>query len=100
MSVNRVRPDDFFITAYFIASGNRLHLIHYSDAQKRELQLTIPRSFELPLSEMESFLNEGPAQINTRDVSALPPPLATYTRQLGCDNAAYVPILQKGNLRG
>jgi GAF domain-containing protein len=35
-----------------------------------------------------------------RDAAALPPPLASYTRQLGCEAAAYVPVLQKGQLRG
>lgn len=100
MSVNQVNTDDFFITAYFIASGNRLHLIHYSDGQRQGSQATVPLSFEIPLSEIESFLDEGPVQMNMRDPSALPPPLASYTRQLGCEAAAYVPVLQKGQLRG
>ncbi len=62
--------------------------------------MTIPRGIELSLSEMESFLEEGPVQINLQDTSSLPPPLAVYTRQLGCEAAAYVPILYKGKLRG
>lgn len=100
MNVNGVKTDEFFITAYFIASGNRLHLIHHADGLKHEMQVTMPRSFELPLGEVQSFLDEGPVQMHLRDASSIPPPLAAYTRQLGCDTAAYVPIFQKGQLRG
>jgi len=100
MSDNRVRIDEFFITAYFIASGNRLHLIHHADGQKHATQITIPRSVELPLSEVQSFLDEGPVQLDLRDATSIPPPLAALTRQLGCEAAAYVPIVQKGQLRG
>src|SRR5215207_2369632 len=92
--------DDFFITAYFTASGNSLQLVQYSDLQRYELQATIPRAMELSLREMESFLMDGPVHVDMRDAASLPPPLAAYTRQLGCEAAAYVPILQKGQLRG
>ncbi|MBN2117628.1 MAG: GAF domain-containing protein [Anaerolineales bacterium] len=98
MTAKRLNNDPFFITAYFIASGNSMELVQYSDPQRYEA--TIPRGVELSLSDMESFLNEGAVQINLQDASALPPPLAVYTRQLGCEAAAYVPILQKGQLRG
>ncbi|HEX2994105.1 MAG TPA: GAF domain-containing protein [Anaerolineales bacterium] len=97
MSAQRLNTN-FFITAYFIASGNSLQLVQYSDPQRYEA--TIPRGVELSLSDMESFLNDGAVQINLQDASSLPPPLAAYTRQLGCEAAAYVPILQKGKLRG
>src|SRR5512134_2958578 len=98
MSAKHLNNDPFFITAYFIASGNSLELVQYSDPQRYEA--TIPRGVELSLSAMETFLNEGAVQINVQDVSALPPPLETYTRQLGCETAAYVPILHRGRLRG
>ena len=99
MSAKRLSNDTFFITAYFIGSGNSLELVQYSDPQRYEA--TIPRGVELSLSDMESFLKDGAVQINLQqDVSSLPPPLALYTRQLGCEAAAYVPILQKGKLRG
>ena len=98
MSAKRLNNDPFFITAYFMASGNSMELVQYSDPQRYEA--TIPRGVELSLSDMESFLNDGAVQINLQDASALPPPLAVYTRQLGCEAAAYVPILQKGQLRG
>jgi GAF domain-containing protein len=98
MSAKHLHNDPFFITAYFIASGNSLELVQYSDPQRYEA--TIPRGVELSLSAMESFLNEGAVQINLQDTSSLPPPLAVYTRQLGCEAAAYVPILHKGQLRG
>ena len=100
MSDNRVVIDDFFITAYFIASGNRLHLIHHAAGQRHAMQNTIPRSIELPLGEVQSFLDEGPVQLGLHDASSIPPPLFAFTRQLGCESAAYVPILQKGQLRG
>ncbi|HSK89235.1 MAG TPA: GAF domain-containing protein [Anaerolineales bacterium] len=98
MSAKHLNSDPFFITAYFIASGSSLELVQYSDPQRYEA--TIPRGVELSLSAMESFLNEGAVQINLQDTSSLPPPLAVYTRQLGCEAAAYVPILHKGQLRG
>lgn len=98
MSAKRLNNDPFFITAYFIASGNTLQLVQYSDPQRYEM--TIPRGTELSLQEMESFLDDGPIRINLQDASSLPPPLAVYTRQLGCEAAAYVPILHKGKLRG
>src|SRR5690349_21954521 len=94
--------NQFFITAYFIVSGNRLHLVQYSDPQAQQIQTTIPRGIELSLSlsELESVLNAGPVQLDLRETSSLPPPLVAYPRQLGCKTAAYVPILQKGQLRG
>jgi GAF domain-containing protein len=99
MSAKRLNNDPFFITAYFIANGSNLQLVQYSDPQRYEM--TIPRGIELSLSEMESFLDEGPVQINLQqDASSIPPPLSLYTRQLGCEAAAYVPILYKGKLRG
>ena len=94
--------DQFFITVYFIASGNRLHLVQYSDPQGRQVQTTVPRGMELSLSltEIESVFVAGPVQLDLRETSSLPPPLIAYPRQLGCKTAAYVPILQKGQLRG
>lgn len=100
MSAKRLTTDPFFITAYFLASGNCLQLVQYSDPLRYEMQATIPRGVELSLSAMEKFLNDGPVQTDLQDTSSLPPPLAIYTRQLGCEAAAYVPILQKGQLRG
>jgi GAF domain-containing protein len=92
----------FFITVYFIASGNRLHLVQYSDPDGSQVQTTIPRGVELSLSltEIESVFNAGSILVELRETSSLPPPLTTYPRQLGCKAAAYVPILQKGQLRG
>jgi len=98
MSAMHLNNGSFFITAYFIASGNSLELVQYSDPQRFEA--TIPRGVELSLSAMESFLVDGAVQINLQDASSLPPPLEVYTRQLGCESAAYVPILHKGKLRG
>jgi GAF domain-containing protein len=92
----------FFITVYFIVSGNRLHLVQYSDPQGQQVQTTVPRGMELSLSltEIESIFVAGPVQVDLREASSLPPPLMAYPRQLGCQTAAYVPILQKGQLRG
>jgi GAF domain-containing protein len=92
----------FFITVYFIVSGNRLHLVQYSDPQGQQVQTTVPRGIELSLSltEIESIFVAGPVQLDLRESSSLPPPLIAYPRQLGCKTAAYVPILQKGQLRG
>jgi hypothetical protein len=100
MSSHRAKTDDFFITAYFIASGNRLHLVHYADGQRHEAPVTMPRNIELPFSEVQSFLDEGPVRKDLRDASYIPTALAALTRQWGCGAAAYVPILQKGQLLG
>jgi hypothetical protein len=94
--------NQFFITAYFIVSGKRLQLIQSSGPQSQEGQTTIPRGIDISLSllEVESLFHAGPLQVDLRVASALPPPLIAYPRQLGCKAAAYVPILQKGQLRG
>jgi len=94
--------NQFFITVYFIASGNRLQLVQYADPQGQQVQTTVPRGIELslPVTEIESVFVAGPVQVDLREASSLPPPLVAYPRQLGCKAAAYVPILQRGQLRG
>ena len=86
----------FFATAYFITSGNQLQLVHYSDP----IQKTVPLKAEFPLVDMEQFFRGGPVLVTLQNASSLPTSLAEYTRELGCESAAYVPILQKGQLRG
>jgi GAF domain-containing protein len=94
--------NQFFITIYFIVSGNRLHLVQSAYPHGQQVQTTIPRGIEpsLSLIGIESFFKDGPIQVDLRETSSLPPPLLAYPRQLGCKTAAYVPILQKGQLRG
>jgi GAF domain-containing protein len=88
------------ITAYFIAEANRLRLVQFSDTHGRDAQVINPRGTELSLSEMEAYLKGGVVRVDLRDTSSLPPPLIAYTGRLGCVMAAYVPILQDGQLRG
>jgi GAF domain-containing protein len=90
----------FFITVYFIVAGNRLQVVQYLDPQGRDGQSTMPRGIELPLAEIEGYLKDGPALLDIRSATSMPPPLSAYPRQLGCETAAYVPILQEGQLRG
>ena len=90
----------FFVTVFFTANGNRLQLTQFSDPQSRDAQTTVPRGVELSLQEMEMYLKDGNVRINLRDSSTIPPPLMIYPKQLGCEAAAYVPILQEGQLRG
>lgn len=90
----------FFVTVFFTASGNRLQVTQFSDPQGRDAQLTIPRGIELPMGEMEAFLRNGPVLVDLMDDLTLPESLMAYPKQLGCDTAAYVPILQEGRLRG
>ena len=90
----------FFVTVFFTANGNRLQLTQFSDPQTRDGQTTVPRGVELSLQEMETLLKDGMVRIDLRDSSTIPPPLITYPKQLGCEAAAYVPILQEGQLRG
>jgi GAF domain-containing protein len=85
---------------YFMASGNRLQVVQYSDPHGREAQATIPRGIDLSLKEVEYHLKDGPVQLDLRNASSLPPPLVSYPLQMGCETAAYVPILQEGQLRG
>ncbi len=100
MSVISINKNHFFVTVYFTVDGDHLRLAQYSDPQSRETQSTVPRATELSLTDMESHLKNGPLQLDLRDASALPPPLTAYPRQLGCETAAYIPILQNGHLRG
>ncbi|MGE5375921.1 MAG: GAF domain-containing protein [Bacteroidota bacterium] len=88
------------ITVYFIVSGNQLQVVQYSDLPNRENQMTIPRGLQLPLQDLEECLKEGPVILDSQDQPPLPPPLAAFPRELGCDAAAYVPILHEGRLRG
>ena len=90
----------FFITVYFTVAGNRLQVVQYSDPQGRDSQSTIPRGVELPLAETEGCLKDGPILLDLRNSTSMPPPLIEYPQQLGCETAAYVPILQEGQLRG
>jgi GAF domain-containing protein len=90
----------FFITVFFTASGNRLQITQFSDPHGRDAQLTIPRGVELPLDEVEAFLRNGPLLVDLKDDLTIPESLLEYPEQLGCETAAYVPILQEGRLRG
>ncbi len=100
MSTSPANGTPFFITVFFTANGNRLQLTQFSDPQSRDLQTTVPRGVELSLQEMESYLKDGNIRIDLGDSSTIPPPLLAYPKQLGCETAAYVPILQEGRLRG
>ncbi|HSO13339.1 MAG TPA: GAF domain-containing protein [Anaerolineales bacterium] len=90
----------FFITVFFTVVGNRLQLTQFSDPQGRDKQITVPRGVELMREDMEAYLKDGPIIVNLKGQSTIPPPLLAYPKQLGCETAAYVPILQEGQLRG
>jgi GAF domain-containing protein len=100
MTINQSNGAPFFVTVFFTAAGNRLQLTQFSDPQSRDSQITIPRGMELARDEMEARLKDGPVRVNLKDSITIPPPLLAYPRQLGCETAAYVPILQEGQLRG
>ena len=91
-----------FVTAYFIVTGKCLQLLPSAGALGPESPTAIPGGIELAVSlpEVESLFQSGPIQVDLQVASSLPPPLTAYPRQLGCKVAAYVPILQKGQLRG
>src|SRR5215510_11502589 len=90
----------FFLTVFFTATGGRLQITQFSDPHGRDAQLTIPRGVELRLDEMEAFLKNGPLRLDLKDDLTIPESLLEYPRQLGCETAAYVPVLQEGRLRG
>src|SRR5215467_4434787 len=100
MSANPSNITPFFITVFFTASGNRLQITQFSDPQGKDAQMTVPRGIELPLEEMEVFLKNGPLLVDLLDDLTIPETLMMYPKQLGCEMAAYVPILQDGRLRG
>lgn len=100
MATPTLKETSFFLTIFFTAQGERLQLTQYSDPQEKETQSTIPRGVELSKNEMELHLKDGPVIINLQDEASIPPPLLSYPKQLGCQTAAYVPILQDGQLRG
>ncbi len=83
-------------------SGKRLQLLPSAVPLGPDSPTTIPRGIELSLSlpEVENLFQAGPIQVDLQVASSLPPPFTAYPRQLGCKAAAYVPILQKGKLRG
>src|SRR5215211_4983685 len=101
MTVNPL-SNKFFVTAYFIVVGKRLQLLPSAAPLGPEWPTTIPRGIELSVSlpEVEGLFRAGPIRVDLRVASSLPPPLTAYPRQLGCKAAAYVPILQQGQLRG
>jgi len=100
MTTQQFNGNSFFATLFFTVMGDRLQLTHYSDPHKRELQEAIPDGMELSREEMEQHLKDGPVTVVLADETSIPPPLLTYPKQLGCNTAAYVPILQEGQLRG
>jgi GAF domain-containing protein len=100
MSATPSNNTPFFVTVFFTTSGNRLQITQYSDPQGRDSQVTIPRGIELPVDEMENFLKNGTLLVDFRDDLTIPESLYAYPQQLGCESAAYVPILQEGKLRG
>ncbi|MEP6894412.1 MAG: GAF domain-containing protein [Chloroflexota bacterium] len=100
MSANPSNNTPFFVTVFFTTSGNRLQITQYSDPQGRDSQVTMPRGIELPVDEMEAFLKSGTLIVDFRDDLTVPESLVAYPKQLGCETAAYVPILQDGRLRG
>lgn len=90
----------FFVTVFFTVLEDRLQPAQFSELHGRDRQATIPHVSDLPLSEVDAYLKDGPLRVDLRDASSLPPPLLAYPAQLGCETAAYVPILQDGQLRG
>jgi len=100
MSATPSNDMPFFVTVFFTASGNRLQITQYSDPQGRDSQVTIPRGIELPVDEMEAFLKSGTLVVDFTGDLTIPESLLTYPKQLGCETAAYVPIIQDGKLRG
>ena len=100
MRFGSVNNHHFFITVFFMVNDDRLQLVQYSDPGRRDAQKTIPTGVELSLRDMENLLKDGPVYVDMREADMLPPPLTNSPRQLGCQTAAYVPIIQRGQLRG
>lgn len=100
MTASQPNGSTFFVTLFFTTIGGRLQLTQYSDPLNRDAQATVPRGIELSFKEMELHLRDGSVIVDLHDEASIPPPLLAYPKQLGCITAAYVPILQEGQLRG
>ena len=100
MSLNNPEKIPFFFTAYFIADGDRLLLTQFYDPQGRETQTTIPRGYELASRDVEAHLKNGLVRVDLTNTATLPTSLIMYPRQLGCNTAVYIPIVQDGQTRG
>jgi len=101
MAVNQPSQENyFFVTVFFTAVGNRLQLVQYADPQRRDSQVTLPRGIEISRTDFTQHLQDGPRLVDIRDEVNTPAPLLSYPKQLGCETAAYIPIMQDGDLRG
>src|SRR5688500_6932612 len=100
MSVISNNKNLFFVTVYFSVYGDYLRVSLSSAPLSRDTQSAVPRAAELSLKDVHSYLQNGPVPLELRDASALPPALSAHPRQLGCETAAYVPIIQNAHLRG
>ena len=101
MAANQPQQENlFFVTVFFTAVGNRLQLVQYSDPQRRDAQVTLPHGIDISRTDLVQHLLDGPRTVDVKDDSNTPAPLLSYPKQLGCKTAAYIPILQDGDLRG
>jgi GAF domain-containing protein len=100
MSQNPSATAPYYLTAYFIAHGDRLQLAQFSDPRSRESQGTIPRGTELAIRDVDGLLQNGPVKVGNDEVGTLPIMLMNLPRQYGCVSAAYVPVHDNGELRG
>lgn len=100
MSQNTPANNLYFFTAYFIADEDRLQLTQFSDPQGRETQATFPRGHDLSVRDVEAHLKNGFLKVDQANAAALPPALVAYPQRFGCETAAYVPIIQDGQMRG
>lgn len=99
MSQSQLNASTLYLTAYFIANGDRLQLAQFSDPKDREGQATIPRGTELAIRDVEAFLQSGPVRVGANGVETLPVMLMNFPRQFGCVSAAYIPVHHEGQLR-
>ncbi|HSM70909.1 MAG TPA: GAF domain-containing protein [Anaerolineales bacterium] len=103
MTASQPNETAFFAILFFTVIDDRLQLTQYSDPKNRDSQATVPRGVELSREEMEGLLKDGPVTIqfkDEKDEALIHPSLLAYPKQLGCSSAAYIPVLQKGRLRG
>ncbi|MCC6298552.1 MAG: GAF domain-containing protein [Anaerolineales bacterium] len=105
MNEKTLEGNAFFVTAYFVANGDRLQLAQISDPSERELQAAIPRGQELSVRDIEGHLTRGFVKVDEASATSLPESLTRYNlnryiRQFGCESAAFIPIMQDAEMRG
>lgn len=96
--VSTALRDSPYVTAIFTVVGNTIRLDSLNDPQNRTGSVSIPR--ELRISPFEAAQQISGGAIYDIASATVPPVFARIPQALGCDSAAYLPIMHGQQLRG